>query len=150
MSTKTDKAIESFNKGFNCAQSVFLAYSGSLGITRKDALRISCGLGAGMGRKQEVCGALTGAILLIGCLHGSTEENDSASKDRTYQLVRELMDRFSQKYETCLCRELLGCDMMTEEGQKMLKESSFHETKCARYIRDVGDIIEDILPELRK
>jgi C_GCAxxG_C_C family probable redox protein len=67
MNTKPEQAADTFKNGFNCAQAVFATYAEEFGIDRTEALKISCGFGAGMGRRQEVCGAVSGAILLIGC-----------------------------------------------------------------------------------
>ena len=66
MENRVQVAVNTFKEGFNCAQAVFSAYCDLFGIDRETALRLSSGFGAGMGRKQEVCGALSGAIMLIG------------------------------------------------------------------------------------
>ena len=149
MSTKADQAVECFNSGFNCAQSVFSTYSEQFGINKTDALRISCGFGGGMGRKQEVCGAATGAIMLIGCKHGKTKKEDTTSTDETYKLVRDFFDKFIAKHGSLLCKELVGCNLMTPEGQKAFKDQNMKELKCNRYVHDAVEIIEDIL-EIKK
>jgi C_GCAxxG_C_C family probable redox protein len=147
MATKAEQAAECFKSGFNCAQAVFSTYSEQFGINQTDALKISCGLGAGMGRKQEVCGAVSGAILLIGCKHGKTIREDNASTDTTYMLVRDLSDKFTAKHGNILCRELLGCNLLTPEGQQFFKENNFKELKCARFVHDAAEIVEKILAD---
>jgi C_GCAxxG_C_C family probable redox protein len=145
MSTKAEQAAEIFKSGFNCAQAVFSTYSDNFGINRTDALRISCGFGGGMGRKQEVCGAVTGAIMLIGCKHGKTKQEDTTSTDETYKLVRDLSDKFTAKHGSILCKELLGCNLTTPEGQKTFKDQNMKELRCSRYVHDAVEMIEDIL-----
>jgi C_GCAxxG_C_C family probable redox protein len=75
---------ERFNKGFNCAQAVFSTYAPLLKIKEEDALRIATGFGARMGRLQEVCGAVTGAFMLISCKHGMIAATDTTSKEAAY------------------------------------------------------------------
>ena len=76
MSSKTETALQKFESGYNCAQSVLLAYCDDVNIDKSTALKISCGFGAGMGRKQEVCGAVTGGIIIIGAKHGKDSQGD--------------------------------------------------------------------------
>ncbi len=147
MSVKADQAKECFMSGFNCAQAVFSTYSEQFGINKTDALRISCGLGAGMGRKQEVCGAVSGAILLIGCKYGKIKKEDNESASITYEVVRELSDKFAAKHGSILCRELIPCNLLTQEGQKTFKENNFKELRCARFVYDAADIAENLLSE---
>jgi C_GCAxxG_C_C family probable redox protein len=145
VNSKADKAAESFLSGFNCAQAVSATYAEEAGINREEMLKISCGLGAGMGRRQETCGAVTGAFLLIGCRHGNINPLDRNSVDKTYQLVRQFADRFAAKHGSISCKELLGCNLLTPEGQQYFKEHGFRESKCARYVHDSSEIIEDLL-----
>jgi C_GCAxxG_C_C family probable redox protein len=145
MSKKADQAVECFNSGFNCAQSVFSTYSEEFGINKTDALRISCGFGGGMGHKQEVCGALTGAFMLIGCKYGKTKEDDTESKEKTYELVCELADKFKTKHGNILCRELLGIDLLTPGGQKAFSSQNMKKLRCSRYVHDAVEMIEDLM-----
>lgn len=63
---KSDIAVESFKKGFNCAQAVFSTYSEEFGIDEKTAKRISTAFGGGIVMQQQTCGAVSGAFMLIG------------------------------------------------------------------------------------
>ena len=145
MSTKPDQAAATYINGFNCAQAVFSTYAEEFGIDRTNALKISCGFGAGMGRRQEVCGAVSGAILLIGCKHGKTIREDNAANDLTYKLVRELSEKFIAKHGSISCKELLGCNLLTPEGQQFYKENNFRDLKCARYVHDAAELAETML-----
>jgi C_GCAxxG_C_C family probable redox protein len=99
-----------------------------------------------MARKQEVCGAVTGGILVLGLRHGRGSEDDRAAMESTYLKTRELMDQFSRKHGTFICRELLhGCDLMTEEGQQYCTEHELLEKICTPCIRTVVEILERIV-----
>ncbi len=145
MNTKPDQAAATFINGFNCAQAVFSSYAEEFGIDRTEALKISCGFGAGMGRRQEVCGAVSGAIMLIGSKCGKTIREDNTATDLTYKLVRELSDKFIAKHGSISCKELLGCNLLTPEGQQFFKENNFRDIKCARYVHDASELVETIL-----
>ena len=146
MSLKSETAVTTIVSGYNCAQSVFSAFCEDFNIDRDTALKTSCGFGAGMARKQEVCGALTGGILVIGAKYGRGELEDRSATELTYDKVRLLLDRFADLRGTLICRELLnGCDLTTEEGQRHFKQARLLETFCSGCVRDVVLILEEIL-----
>jgi len=145
MTNRIEKAAETFSKGFNCAQSVFSAYAPELGIPEEEALRISSGFGGGMARLQEVCGAVTGAFMVIGGKVGSADPAEKA-KLEAYRNVRAFDKRFRELHGTILCRELLRIDLNTDEGQKQLKEENLHQTICVQCISDAMRILEEVVP----
>ena len=109
-------------------------------------LKIACGLGAGMGRKQEVCGAVTGGIMVIGIKYGRGEKDDRTAQELTYTKTRELMDQFAEKHDTFLCRKLLhGCELTKEEGQKYFKENDILNKICVPCVQSVVEILENIM-----
>lgn len=93
-------AIELFKSGLNCAQAVFVAFADELGIDKETAAKISCGLGGGVGRSREVCGAVTGATLVIGMRYGP-------DKDIVYPKVQKFIEAFKEEASSIICRELL-------------------------------------------
>jgi len=115
-------------------------------LSAETALKIACGLGAGMARKEEVCGAVTGGILVLGMRHGRGSKDDRSAQERTYAKTRELMDRFSEKHGTVICRKLLnGCELTTEEGQKYFKENDLLNKLCVPCVQSIVVILESIL-----
>ena len=111
-------------KGYNCAQAVLYSFCEHLSFEKTTACKIACGFVAGMGRKEEVCGAVSGGIMAIGLRHGRVEEDNITATELTYKKTRELMDRFVGRHGTLVCRALLNdCDLRTEEGQKQFKEN---------------------------
>jgi C_GCAxxG_C_C family probable redox protein len=146
MKTKSDVAVAKFLSGYNCAQSVLYSFCDDLRFDKDTGLRLSCGFGAGMGRRQEVCGAVSGGTIAIGLKHGRGEGQDRAVMDETYRKVRELMSRFESKHGTCICRKLLnGCDLSTPEGQQHFKDNDLLNKTCKGYVKTVVETLEDIL-----
>jgi C_GCAxxG_C_C family probable redox protein len=137
-------AEEKFRSGFNCSQSVLFGFIDELKIDRDTAFKISNGFGGGMGRKQEVCGAVSGAIMAIGLLYGRCEKDGPEKQEITYSKVRELIDSFKEEFNSVNCKELLsGCVLMTEEGQKQFKENGLKE-RCCNYVRRAAEIAKEL------
>ena len=146
MKNRTEIAVSKFSEGYNCAQSVFYSYCDALRFDQNTALKMACGFGAGMGRKEEVCGAVTGGIMVIGAKYGRGEGDDRTATELTYKKTRELMDRFEKKHGTFICRKLLnGCELTTEEGQKHFKDNNLSNTICQPCVRSVVEILDDIM-----
>jgi C_GCAxxG_C_C family probable redox protein len=145
MSDKIEKAVEKFSKGFNCSQAVFSTYAPLCGIDEKEALKIATGFGAGMARLQEVCGAVTGAFMVIGAKHGMTDSADRPAVGKTYRGVQKFAERFRELHATIICKELLGgIDLNTDEGQEQLREKNLTNTVCTQCVRDAAKILEEI------
>ena len=131
---------------WNCAQSVLGVFCADLGLDRVAAMKLASGFGAGMGRKQEVCGAVSGAIMAIGLKHGQAREDDKAAKEESYRLSREAMDRFQVEFGSCLCRELLpGLDLATQAGHQRYKAEGWSEKVCQPCVRFAVRVLEEIL-----
>ena len=145
MSARTEMAVTKFLSGYNCAQSVLYAFRDELDLDEDLALKIATGFGAGMGRKQEVCGALTGGILVLSLQHGRDSKQDRSATEQTYQQVRKLMDQFAAKHGSCLCRQLLqGTDLSTREGQQFVKENDFLNQVCKPCVQSVVELLEQM------
>jgi C_GCAxxG_C_C family probable redox protein len=146
MKNKKEIAIEKFLENYNCAQAVFYAFSGDLQFDKNTALKMACGFGAGMGRKEEVCGAITGGIIVIGAKFGRGENEDRTATELTYAKTRDLMDRFAEKHGTFICRRLLnGCELTTEKGQHYYKDNDLLNKTCKQCVSSVVEILEIIM-----
>jgi C_GCAxxG_C_C family probable redox protein len=144
MKTKSEIATEIFLNGYNCAQSVLYTFRGESALEEDTALKIACGLGAGMGRKQEVCGAVTGGILVLGMRHGRGSKDERSAMELTYAKTRELMDCFAGRHGSCMCKLILdGCDLATEAGQKQFKGSDMLNNVCKPCVQTVVEILEN-------
>jgi C_GCAxxG_C_C family probable redox protein len=143
---RVEQAVLKFAGGYNCAQSVLFSFCDDLTLDKDKALKLACGFGAGMGRKKEVCGAVSGGIMVIGAKYGRGENNDRKATEITYVKIRELMEQFSQKHGTYICRKLLNdCELTTEEGQKHFKENGLSNKTCKPCVQSVVEILESIL-----
>ncbi len=110
--TNSEKAVSHFRNSFNCTQSVFAAFAPQFGIPEADAFKIACPFGGGMGRMQETCGAVTGALMVIGLKYGKFDAEDKVSKEITYEKVREFSKKFNELNNSLKCRDLIGIDMI--------------------------------------
>ncbi|MCL2146211.1 MAG: C-GCAxxG-C-C family protein [Synergistaceae bacterium] len=142
--SKVNEAVACFKNGFNCAQAILSTYCGEYGLEEITALKIACGLGAGMGRLQDTCGAVSGAYLVIGLKYGKYLRQDEAAKEKTYALVREFAQLFEAKNKTTICRELLGIDLIA--GDKQEAAERVNEI-CPNMVRDAAQILESLVLE---
>lgn len=146
MKNRTDTAVSKFLEGYNCAQAVFYSFCDDLGFEKETALKIACGFGGGMGRKEEVCGAVSGGILVLGAKYGRGGKDSKKVAELTYQKTRELMDEFAGRHGTYICRELLGgCELRTKDGQKTFKRNDLLHKTCKPCVQSVVDILEKML-----
>lgn len=130
--------------GFNCAQAVLSAYAHELGFDEITALKVSGAFGGGMSRMGETCGAVTGALMVLGLKYGQIRAEDKSAKEKTYTLGKEFMEKFRSRNKFLSCKELLGHDVSTPEGLKVIRENDFSET-CNKLIKDSVEIVHDIL-----
>jgi C_GCAxxG_C_C family probable redox protein len=145
MESRIEIAVDQFKSGLNCAQAVVGTYAPLLGMSKDEALRISAGFGAGMGRLQHVCGALTGAFMIAGCKEGTIIPGDKAAKERTYALIQHMAKRFEEEHGATSCRELTGCDMNTEEGMKDFHDREVNARVCRQCVRTAARMIEEMV-----
>jgi C_GCAxxG_C_C family probable redox protein len=148
MSLKSDIAAGKFSEGFNCAQSVLLSFCDEFHFDQDIALTVARGFGGGMGRKQEVCGAVSGGIMVLGLRYGNDEKEEKKRKELIYSKTRELMDRFAKKRGTFICRKLLDdCDLTTEQGQKQFKDNDLSNKTCKQCVRSAVEILETMITQ---
>lgn len=119
------KAVELFKSGFNCSQSVVVAFADMYGFTEEQALHMSASFGGGIGRMRMTCGAVCGLFMLAGLEKCALEGKDRASKAENYALVQQLAEEFKKRNGTLVCAELLG--------QKKPEISSIPEERTTQY-----------------
>ena len=142
---RAEEARKQFEKGFHCAPAVLSTYSEQLGLEKALALKIACGFGAGIGRMGKTCGAVTGALMVIGLKHGQVNLADEESSQRTYTLVKEFIDRFTALHGCIECKELIGYDLSDSGDLSLARESGVFENKCPSFVYDSACILEDVL-----
>jgi C_GCAxxG_C_C family probable redox protein len=145
MNSKADQAVVCFNNSFNCSQAVFSTYCESLGLDPTIALKIACAFGAGMGYTGETCGAVTGALMLIGLKYGKTRPEDNQAKEKTYALAQEFVKRFRAIHGSVKCKELLPYDISIPEELNKARAEGLFTTVCPKLVQSAAEIIEEIL-----
>ena len=141
---RVDDVLSLFKKGFNCAQSLLAVYGNELGIEYGTALKLASTFGGGIARKGDTCGAVTGALMVIGLKFGTADVKNKASSARTYELSREFIKRFQERNSSTICRDLLGFDMSLKDKLEA-EDSKKIFTQCPAYVKDAADILEEIL-----
>ena len=140
----SEKALIYFSDQYNCSQSVFSAYSERFGISEDDAIRIATGFGAGFGREQEVCGAISGAVMVLGCRY--FDENDvPGSKEIIYSKTNELLTKFKELNKTIYCSDLTGIDFKKDINREEFKKQDIQEKVCKKCIVDVCRLLEEMI-----
>ncbi len=142
---RSEKALQLYSNGFNCAQSVVASFADVLGLSEEIAVRMSSGFGGGMGRMQETCGAATGAYMVIGFLRGKYKEGDDESNDRTNKLIQEFSKRFTELHGSVNCKALINFDISNEEGLAEAKEADVFNKKCSFFVKTSVELLEDII-----
>ena len=147
MSDKGKLARENFNSGCNCAQSVAVTFCEECGFDRETMMKLSCSFGAGMGRLREVCGAVSGMLLVAGMLYASDDTTDDDAKAQHYERVQELAFKFKEKHGTFICRELLGLDIDGADDPTPSKRTEeYYQTRpCGDFIEDGANILMDYI-----
>jgi C_GCAxxG_C_C family probable redox protein len=138
-------ALSRFKEGFSCSQAVLSAFSDTFGLDLNTALRISQSFGGGIAHRGEMCGAVSGALLVIGLKYGRTKAEDIQAREKTYQVVREFIKRFENLNESIICKDLLGQDLNTKEGLRFVEEEKLFETLCPKFVQNATEILENLI-----
>lgn len=141
---KKQTAINAHIDGYNCSQSVVGAFCEELNLDKEVAMRMASGFGGGM-RCKSTCGAVTGALMALGLKYGQTEASDQITKMNMYEIVTAFQDKFKEKNKSLLCPDLLGQDILTEEGKAQIQEQGLSRSICDQMIADAVEIVEEIL-----
>lgn len=136
-----DKATRLFDEGYACSQSVLLAFASQYQLDDRTARLISSTFGGGMGRLREKCGALTGGFMVLGLAKGNTDPKDMDTKLAAYQQVRELNQKFEEKYGTSTCSELLQ-KYATDTD---VADRKHHQVICRKLVEEVAGQLYDML-----
>lgn len=134
---RPDRAVTHFMKSMHCSQAIFETYAPLFGLDEATARRIGTPFAGGMGTGSE-CGAVTGALLVIGLKDGNSHK-------KTFREVDMLMKRFRSAHGATGCSQLLGVDMGTPAGVKKAEKAGYFTSRCPQYVRTASEILEKIL-----
>lgn len=142
---RPDRAKANFSSGYNCAQAVFLAFADLYGLDQETAAKLTIGLGGGIGRLREVCGAVSAAALLIGLDRGPAEVGDDEAKAALYEEVQNFAARFKAEEGSIVCRDLLGLDQDNTPPQPDKRTPAYYEERpCSRLVWLAAHLFEEI------
>ena len=143
-----EKAEKLFLEGYNCAQSVLCAFEDVTGFERETAAKLASSFGGGLGRMREVCGAVSGASMVLGLTKGYCDPKDFEAKKAHYARVQEFARRFKEQNGSIICRELLS-GVETEKGGMPEKrtERYYHKRPCALLCKCAADILDEMFTE---
>lgn len=147
MGKKGEEATALFYQGYNCSQSVAGAFAEETGLSQQLLLRLSVGLGGGVGRLREVCGAFGGAVLVLGLLYG---DGSPASKRTVYPIVQQLAAQYRQANGggSIVCRELLG--LTRPEGSPVPEARTpeyYKKRPCPALVCCAADLLADYIAQ---
>ncbi len=140
----SQRSQELFEMGYYCAESVLLAIAESKGFQSDMIPRIATGFCSGISRTGGMCGAVSGTIMGINLVAGRS--SPAGSVELCYSLTQQLINRFEKQHGSINCRQLIGCDLATEEGQQTFKENNLLE-RCQQYVGDATSMVMSLVAE---
>ena len=141
---RVTKAVELFGQGYMCSQAVFAAFSEDYGVTEKQALQIGACFGSGM-NKGEVCGACTGALMALGMRYGQFDLSDVESRAAQKAKAVRFLEEFEKREGSYICRDILGCDLSTEEGRSYAINKGLFKKICPKLVKTAAEITAQML-----
>ena len=144
--THSELAVENFMRGYNCSQAVVVAFCDVTGMKPQYAARLSSSFGGGMGRMREVCGAVSGMLLVAGLLYGYGTPGDEESKKAHYKLVQALAGKFREREQSIVCREILK-NPPSDPNPTPRNEEFYKKRPCARLVALAAQILDDYIRE---
>lgn len=138
---KIQTAISYLTQGANCAQSILLTFSEELGMSEDLSLKIASGFGGGI-CQGEVCGAVTGAIMVLSLKYGDSGVPSSETKEKIYHLIRAFSDEFKNNNGSINCSDLLGIDLQKEANRAVAREKGLFKNNCSRFVENAVKILE--------
>lgn len=139
---RAEMAMDNFKEGYNCAQSVILAFSDLINIEKKDLLRLASPFGGGIGRMREVCGAVSGMIMVEGILLGYSSPDATDEKKEVYSRTRSLAEEYIQQNGSIICRELLqGVPHSDGSVPEQRNDEYYKKRPCAELVYCAAEIL---------
>ena len=142
------KAMDLFREGYNCSQSVFLAFADVCGIDKQSAMKLSSSFGGGMGRLREVCGAVSGMFMVAGLLYGYQDPKDQEAKTEHYKRIQHLANQFREMNGSIVCRDLLGLGAGADSHVPEKRTEEYYKKRpCAQLVGMAAAIMETYIKE---
>jgi C_GCAxxG_C_C family probable redox protein len=148
MTTKrVREAVALYSRGYNCSMAIFSAYAPALGLDAETAARIGSPFGAGIAKTGEICGAVSGALMVIGLTQRVEDIRDPPSRERVYALAGKFVEEFRARNQSVNCTDLIGYDLSDPEQFAEAREKKLFATTCVKLVKDAGEILDGIMQE---
>jgi len=144
--TAADRAEALFREGYSCSQAVLMTFAATAGLDPSTAARVASTFGGGMARHGWTCGALTGALMVVGLRLGSASATDTAARDEAYARVKALVDRFRDTHGATECRHLIGCDLADPAERQAASDAGVFLNVCPQFVRTAARLLAETLP----
>ena len=145
--SRAERAKELFQQGYACSQAVVLAFADIVGVDEAALSKITLPFGGGLGRLRLTCGAVSGMAAVAGLVFAKSE-NTPENKKTTYEIVRELCEKFQAENGSLICADLLsGANLQVTVGgeAEQRTESYYKKRPCAELVYSAADILEKYL-----
>ena len=148
---RAEKARENFKAGYNCCQSVLLAFADIFDMEPTLAAALSSGFGGGIGRMREVCGACSGMVMVGSLSIPAVDPQDKDTKALNYKLMQDMAGEFKQECGSIICRELLGLDCKKESCVPEERNAEYYKKRpCADIVHLAATIVGNKLVDILK
>ena len=145
------RAKELFLQGYNCSQSVFLAFADKYDIDYDTAMKISSSFGGGMGRLREVCGAVSGMFMVAGILYGYNSPKDYEGKTKHYERIQQLAHEYELRNGSIVCREILGLGKGKDNFVPEKRTEEYYKKRpCPDLVAVAAAIMEQYIKEIEQ
>ena len=149
MTNHAKKAKELFMEGYNCAQAVLCSFEDLTGLDRETSARLASSFGGGMGRMREVCGTVSGALMVLGLLSGYSRPEDQEGKKAHYHLVQEFSRRFREENGSIICRDLLsGVNTTPGKDPEKRTDDYYKKRPCPDLVSFAAKLADEMLSEV--
>ena len=146
--TRRELAMANFKSGYNCSQSIVLAFKDMIPMDEVVLSKMASSFGGGMGRLREVCGSVSGMFMVAGFLYGFAGPETGQVKADHYARIQELAHRFEEKHGTIICREMLGLSVKHDDPTPEARTDAYYKKRpCAEIIGDAAEILEEYIKE---
>ncbi len=142
---EVEQAVSYYLQGYTCSQSILATFAQPFGLKQDLAFKLGEPFGAGTSCTGDMCGAVTGAIMVLGLRYGSNLFNDDTARLTTYQNVQRYIQRFKSTHGSIQCANLLGYDLSDPQQLQAVREKKLFDRLCPELVSDAAQILLEML-----
>lgn len=139
---RKERAVVFFKEGYNCSQSVVMAYADLYDLDMETAKKISASFGGGMGRLREVCGAVSGMFIILGLHSPASDPTNKITKSENYAAVQRTAQVFKDRFGSYICADLLQVKRLPQSPNPSDRNAEYYAKQpCARFVAEAAEIL---------